>query len=254
MTNPFETHGIRHLSASNLNKYTASPAAWCLSYLLKEREPTNAAMARGTAIEAGISDALFTGATDLDRAVKIALAAFDREMALSTELPEKKAKERANIADSVAHGVAALLRFGVPEKPVGRQHKIEVDVGVEVPCIGYLDFKYPGDIVDNKSTMRIPSQISASHARQGAIYGRAHGNHAIHFCYESPKRAVVLPLEKADADRHFAAVCHIAQTMRRFLALSTDAHELCGLVCPDYESFYFSNSQTRATAARVFGY
>ncbi len=252
MTNPFETHGIRHLSASSINKFVGSPAAWCLSYLLKEREPTNAAMARGSAIEAGIADALFKQAEDLERAQKIALASFDREMALSAEATEKKVKERATIADSVVHGVAALRRFGMPDKPEGRQHKIEVDVGVEVPCIGYLDFKYPGDIVDTKSTARIPSQISDTHARQGAIYQHAHGNHAVHFAYVSSKRAAVLPLE--DSAKHFASVCHIAQTMRRFLALSDDPRELCQLVAPDYSSFYFSSPNTRAAASRVFGY
>ena len=183
---------IKWFSPSSLAQFVGSPAAWYINYILKERSPTNPAMARGKAIETGVSRLLFTQTNDHAEAGRVALAQYDREMALSVADAEKKAKERAVITDSIAHGAAALTHLGVPEAPTtGDQHRIEIDIGASVPCIGFLDFRYPGTIVDLKSTLRIPSQFSFSHALQAAIYQAAHGNHQVQFCYVSPKRASV---------------------------------------------------------------
>ena len=36
--------------------------------------------------------------------------------------------------------------------------------------------------------------------------------------------------------------------------LSADARELCGLLCPDYEKFYWNSPVLRARGAEVFGF
>ena len=46
----------------------------------------------------------------------------------------------------------------------------------------------------------------------------------------------------------------IALRLERFLSLSTDARELCGLIVPDYERFHWTNPTTRARGVEVFGF
>ena len=49
--NPFERHGIGHLSASSINLYAAQPAIWVMQRLLKKAGPVGAAAHRGTAAD-----------------------------------------------------------------------------------------------------------------------------------------------------------------------------------------------------------
>jgi hypothetical protein len=68
-------------------------------------------------------------------------------------------------------------------------------------------------------------------------------------------RAVaVYELERAEIDRQLVALREIALRLERFLSLSTDARELCGLIVPDYERFHWTNPVTRARGAEVFGF
>ena len=46
----------------------------------------------------------------------------------------------------------------------------------------------------------------------------------------------------------------IALRLERFLALSNDPAELCGLLVPDYERFYWTNPITRARGAEIYGF
>jgi hypothetical protein len=55
MSNPFERHGIGHLSASSLNLWAAEPALWIMERLLGRRSPSGIPAARGKAVEAGVN-------------------------------------------------------------------------------------------------------------------------------------------------------------------------------------------------------
>ena len=252
--NPFEQHGIGHLSASSINLYAAEPARWVLQYLFGHRSPPGAAMARGLAAEAGIEHGLFDPSATLEDCLAIALVDFDRRTALSGD-PNKQ-KERDAIPGMVEVALAELRQYGVPARPAdGRQHKIEVTLeGVPVPCIGYLDFDYPqhGITIDLKTQHRLASSISTGHARQGAIYAKAKGNFEMRFAYTTSKKIGVYVLE--DPATHMRAVENIAQRIGRFLSISTDKHELAGIVAPDYESFYWSGQATKAAGKELYGY
>ena len=101
----------------------------------------------------------------------------------------------------------------------------------------------------NGSTL--PSAIKASHARQGAVYAAAFGNYGMRFCYATPKKSAVYELE--NARDHLAALANIACRLERFLSLSRDPHELAGLLCPNYDSFYWNDPGARATAQEIWG-
>jgi hypothetical protein len=65
---------------------------------------------------------------------------------------------------------------------------------------------------------------------------------------------VIHEMSGEERKRHMNALRQIALRLHRFLSLSKDPKELAGIVCPNYESFYWSNPQTRADGEKVFGF
>jgi hypothetical protein len=253
--NPFETHGIQHLSPSSINLFVVEPAMWVLQYLYGHRSPSGAAAARGIAAEHGIAHGLFDPSAPVEHCIAIALKDYDKCTALASD--SNREKERDGIPGMVEVALAELRQYGIPARPEGdRQHKIEVMLhGIPVPCIGYLDFDYPqhGIIVDLKTQLRLTSTISASHARQGAIYSKARGDNIdMRFAYATPKKVGVYQL--MDVRDHLAAVETIAARIMRFLSISTDKHELASILAPNTESFYWSHRSSVAARKELYGY
>jgi hypothetical protein len=259
VSNGFELHNVTHLSASSLNLWASEPALWVMERLLKLRSPTSALMARGKAVEEGVHAGLVDPTQRLDACIDRALASYDREMALNPD--ERRDSEREQISGYVEHGLAELRQYGVP---AGYQERVELRLDdVPAPVIGFIDWRFDqhGLIVDLKTGERLPSAISTSHARQGAIYARAHGNYGMRFAYVKPTAAkkdgravVVYELARDEIDRQIVALRQIALRLERFLSLSKDPQELCGLLVPDYERFHWNNPVTRANGAQVFGF
>ena len=259
MSSGFARHGIEHLSASSLNLWAAEPAVWAMERLLGHRSPPSALMARGKAVEHGVHVGLLDPARSVDECTAQAVEAFNREMALNPD--DRRDGERALIPGYVEHGLLELRQYGVPS---AYQDRVELRLDdVPVPVIGFIDWRFDehGLIVDLKTSERLPSAISLSHARQGAIYARANGNYGMRFAYVKPtagkkdgRAVVVYELERAEIDRQIAALREIALRLDRFLNLSSDARELCGLIVPDYERFHWSNPTTRARGAEIYGF
>ena len=257
--NGFEQHNITHLSASSLNLWANDCGLWLLEKLLGHRGPPTALMARGRAVEEGIHVGLINPDASVDDCIAQALGAYDREMALVAH--DRRESERAAIPGYVTNGLPHLREYGIP---TAYQERIEFRLpGVPVPLIGFIDWRFDqhGLIVDLKTSERLPSSISPSHARQGAIYARAHDSFAMRFAYVKPvlgkkdARAIaVYELDPKEIDRQIMALTQIAIRLERFLRLSRDAEELCGLVVPDFEKFVWSDPGTRARGADVFGF
>jgi len=251
--NPFERHGITHLSASSVNLFIAQPALWCCSYLMKKRTPVGPAAHRGTAIEAGVEAGLFDPEMPVVEAQRIAAEKFHALTRLSADA--RIEKERETVEPSVAVALEELRQYGVPEKSAdGRQHKLEVTLpGIPVPIWGYLDFNWPqhGIIVDLKTTARIPSEISDPHARQGALYLNHGSNLQMRFAYVSAKKIAVYVLD--DAARHQTEFVQAAQSIERLLSLSDDSELLTRCFAPDLSSFYWGDASARRLAQEIWG-
>jgi hypothetical protein len=256
MTNGFAMHGIDHLSASQINTFCAAPALWIMERLcgLRAGGGVGPAAHRGTAAEAGIEVGLFDQTAPVEQCVAVALSKFDALTAFKAG--EAATKERRLIPGMVEIGLSELRQYGVPTKPEdGRQHRIEVQLdGVPVPFFGFLDFLYDdhGIVVDLKTSGRLPSMISEAHARQGALYAKAKGNHEIRFAYVTDKKVGVYRLE--DVASHLAAVAQIAMRMERLLRLSKDPHEIAGVIVPCYDSFYWNDPAVREAGRQLYGF
>jgi hypothetical protein len=257
--NAFEHFKIEHLSASSLNLYAAEPALWVIERLLGMKHGSSAVMARGKAVEAGVHMGLLQPYLSVEAAIGHAEREYDREMALVPDA--RREDEKQNIAGYVKYGVEELRQYGVP---TGYQEKVSITLdGIPVPIIGYIDWRFDqhGIVVDLKTSERLPSSISNSHGRQGAVYATAHGNYGMRFAYVKPtpgkkdgKAVAIYEMSGEERQKHLNALKQVALRLHRFLSLSKDPHELAGLVCPNYESFYWSNAQTRADGEKVFGF
>lgn len=257
--NPFERHGIDHLSPSSLNLWAAEPALWVMERLLGRRSPISATAARGRAAEHGIHVGLIKPNAELAECIAEAERAFDRDMALVPD-PRREA-ERKKLAGYVEHGLGELRQYGVP---TAAQERLEIVLeDVPVPILGYLDWRFDqhGLIVDLKTSERFPSGINASHGRQGAVYAKAHGNYGMRFAYVKPspgkkdgKAVAVYEMSGDDVHRHLEALRQIAIRLGRFLSISGDPDELAGLMVPNYDAFYWANATTRANGAAVYGF
>ena len=245
--NAYERHGIQRLSPSNINAYITNQGFWMMRYLFGHREPTNAAMSRGNAVECGCDEGVRAG-LDTDECIAIAVDDFNRRTALDVDA-ESRAAELENVPGMVEHGLELLRPLG---EPVGYQKKIEIMLPeVPVPIIGYLDWDYEdGSVVDLKTTKRCPSDISPSHRRQAAVYHRA-VEAPIKFLYATAKRSAIYEYDPAGND--LEVVRQAAIRMGRFLSISNDAKELAAIVTPDTSSFFFNGTANREKCREIFG-
>lgn len=245
--NPFEIHGLQHLSPSACNLFVSSPAMFVMEKLMKKRSPVGAAAHRGTAVEDGIAAAL--NGAPIDEAVQVACRRFSVLTALSSD--PRREKEEAAIPEMVRVGFGELAPYG---QPTSMQGKIEYKVdGLAVPMIGFYDFEWEnhGILLDLKTTHALPSKISTNHARQVALYIAARrANSDARLCYVTPKKSAVYHLE--NVRQHVEALGTIALTIQRFLSISNDPHELAAIVCPDVDSFYFSDPLARQAAYELW--
>lgn len=249
----FETHGISHLSASQINTWINAPSLWVLEKLLGKRGQMGCSAHRGTAAEAGISAGLFNPAMTQEECVAVAMPVYDRLTALSGD--PKRDTERAVIPGMITQGLK-LREHGAPIKPnSGDQHKIEVRLeGVSVPIIGYLDWLYADEVLDLKTTMRVPSSMSDTHLRQASLYKMAHMDKRVRFFYASDKKSEKHTLTREQYDNAIRQLTCAAMRLERFLGVSKDKMELAAIVPHSSESFYFGDAATKASAIEAFGY
>lgn len=245
--NPFEQHGIKHLSASSINLFAAEPAMWVMQKLAKKNTGVGPAAHRGTAAEAGIVMGLLDPEASIVHCQQHALNEFDR--LVSVDLDGKAGKERAAIMNIVENGIRKLRVAGVPDEV---QHKIEITLpGVAVPFIGFVDVGWTkhGIRLDIKTKLRTTTAIEEAHNRQVGLY--LHGtNMTGRVCYITPKDAEIFTLE--NPAQYVEQARQIALRIQSFLSLSDDTDRLIASVVPNYGSFYW-DAASRSIGKEVFG-
>ena len=251
--NSFERHNIAHLSASQINSWINAPSLWLLEKLLGFRGAMGCAAHRGTATEAGVSAGLFDHSLDVEDCVAVALPVYDKLTALNGD--SKRETERSLIPGMVAQGLA-LRSHGAPIRPnSGDQHRIEILLeGVSVPIVGFLDWEFADEVIDLKSTARVPSAMSEPHLRQASIYKNARMGKRVRFAYVSDKKLEKHTLTREQYDASIRQIVGAAQRLERFLGLSNDPVELAALIPHSTDTFFWSDPATKAKGAEVFGY
>ena len=240
MTNGFQKHGIKHLSASSINLWTNAPDVWVAQYLFGMRGPMSAAAMRGICTEDAVV-AVLQG-KNADGALDAALEKFDQTFPIGDE---KTTKERAMIQPCMELAVQELEQYGEPEFPEDGQEKISITAKTndyEIPVIGYLDLVFPkhGVVIDLKTTGRCPSVMSAEHQLQRAIYQKAKGNQIVKFLYVTPKKTNLL--EDGDPSEILRRTKTQITRMERFLR-SGNARDVASVIPVNPNTFYWNGAE-----------
>lgn len=245
--NGFQLHNIGHSSASSLNCWAEAPCAWISQYLFFNKGKFSAAAKSGVLVEDAVVNVLARGFT-ADQATAMAMEAFNKFIALSTDEADRKRGE--GIPEMIRLALSELNQYGTPEFDKDatsdiKQKKVDVKCkgdGWTLPIIGYIDFHFPksGVIVDLKTTTRMPSEMSPSHLRQQAIYQQAFGNQAVKFLYVTPKKSQMF--DCAGHKDTLAEIKTILNRQERFLRLGS-SDLLRSLVPVNTGSFYWTGNE-----------
>lgn len=238
---PFEKHGIKHISASSLNLYKAQPALWCGKYLLGWKDDVGPAAWRGSAVEAGLDLALYDRSAPFEA---VAAKAFERfDLDAMGEVTDKIDKEREAIPAMVQQAFAAAGGWGIPN---ARQFKIEAWIdGIPVPVIGYVDYKYDTFLADLKTTHRLPSEPQGNHAAQVAGYWKATGLPP-RLLYATSKKAAVYELTPEQCEAAWDDLRRAAFALQSMLRKVSDGTEALSIFAPDFDSFYWADATKAA--------
>ncbi|XDD52521.1 PD-(D/E)XK nuclease family protein (plasmid) [Leptospira sp. WS92.C1] len=172
---------IEHLSASALNEYITDPAKWVLKYILKHKG-SGPALWRGSAIENAMKNVVLSNMAGSEYTVEDAVISgnrvfeemekdflFEREGEVSEKYTEKRDKEFSYIEPSIRAGYDYFKEI----QTAVFQKKFEIDLGIEIPAIGYLDFLIPDKIIELKTAKSFPSELKDSVSRQVALQCKA---------------------------------------------------------------------------------
>lgn len=254
----FHEVGIKHFSASSLNKPQAN-FIFEKVYLSAEQRKNiivgeNAAL--GTSVHEAIQAVLAHG-QDIDEAIANAEVAFDFHPANKSQ--EKREKFRTEIHDMVHMGVDAMASefAGAQEE---RKIELELD-GVVLPIIGFIDLHKQesncfAEIKTKAISMRnvdgnirwakavIPKSPAKEHVRQAAIYNAATGAEP-HIVYVSSHKTVSFNQANCEAlsdeslKRALSDIRDKAIRLQNLFAISNDPKKLAGLLEPDFGSFWW---------------
>lgn len=244
----------KYTSHSELWMYATDPAAWFLRYEMNVRGSTNANMARGNAVEHAIEMVLTDefGVITVEDATAKAIEAFRKETALVVDV-EQRDKVIEQIPGFVEQGVEAFSQYG---KCISTQNRMEIDLGVGLPVMGFDDFEFDGEpkmSIDLKTTTRMPSVMPEMAMQQASIYQAMRPDHKIIFVYVTPKKWKAFEINKADTVPVIEDVKKRAKAMLTMRNLSNDPKEIATLFAPSYSSFYWSDPSMRVEAKRIFG-
>lgn len=230
--NVFERFGIKHLSASSLRLYRDQPAAWVCRYLMGIKDEGGPGAWRGTAVEAGLDHHLF-GQHEL--AMKAMYIAFEERA--SGVADDDIAKEREALPQFLAQARAATERHTVP---LTKQSKISIEIpGVEVPLIGFVDYRWADKGLDLKTTWRMPSDPQPAHVEQMAIYAKATGL-PFSLLYVTPKKWSIHEVTPTMADEAMERVHSGARAIRHMLSKVESAADALRLYSPDLDHYTWS--------------
>jgi hypothetical protein len=231
MQDPFERHGIDHLSPSSLRLWREAPAVWIGKYLLRAPDEAGPGAWRGLAVEAGVDQLLY--GQDIGKAAHAMMQRWNEQAQGLAE--DDVLKEQDALPDFL---VQAQIAFSGVPLPLRRQARIELQLpGVSVPMVGYCDWLWPDHGTDLKTTWRIPSTPDAAHVEQVACYSMFHGV-PFTLTYVSPRRWTRYEITAEIAAEAYDRVVETAHAIRSLLAHVSDGHDALSMFSPDYSSFY----------------
>lgn len=234
MNNPFEPYGMEYFSPSSINKFRRDPAKWLVNIAGYKDAAFSPAMSFGTCVEKGITVGCMTSAP-LSVCVDAANKEYERiheninNADLATPYDFAKCKEKQNQLERVLEAIIPLYqKFG---KPVAEQQRVEVDVGLPIPIIGYIDMLYDDTVRDIKTT-GVQPKVRNDYERQLSLYATATDLPPyIDSIYVTKYKVEMHTFKVQNVEKHFNDLVRIANKMMNLISKSHDIKEVCQLSC-----------------------
>jgi hypothetical protein len=257
----FAAMGIQHVSPSSLDSWISERAKWYLRYIAKYKD-VSPVMWRGTAVEKGLYYAMLHQSAPVEDVVAYALDCYDAEVMKDTHLLSKenteKVPEQKDVVKAIVHCCAPQIReLGVP---ITNQIRVEGDLGIEIPLLGFADIDMGDFLLEVKSTQRMPSDFASateSHKRQASLY-----SHEI----KKPVKLVYAGVEPknkahsgfkvfdipADSVLNYVRQYHLAaRSLRRAVMMTETVEDLAELCVPNFDAFQW-DAESEAIARKIW--
>lgn len=246
--NPFQKHGIRHLSPSSLLTYQANPAMWVGKYMFGWRDEAGPKAWGGLAVETGLHSRMHGAPDFLERAHH----AFD-EKAQGEVAPEID-EARANIGPMIEQA-SCIYKDELHSKTLPLyQVKCECWFdGIEVPVIGYIDFQWGDCIDDLKTTLACPSKPRDDHLAQLGMYLRSRNADRGRLVYVTPKRAAVYPVTMDETEDAYRSLIRSAKAIRHMLGMVRDKRDAVRIFAPDFSDFRWNDATKKMALEALNG-
>lgn len=168
---------VKHLSNSSIKQYLACPYAFKAKYILKMRQPNNEHFALGKAIH---------GAAELQARFQIK---HGKNLPLDAVLKQYQKLASEEAATLNKYGLKALREmypwghdlveqfyyYLCKRPPLEVEKYFKVDMGYELPILGYIDLIFPDDALrDTKTASKPWSKADLEGASQFTIYYEAY--------------------------------------------------------------------------------
>ena len=255
--NPFEVHGIKHLSASAINGFITNPASWILK-ISGHRIQSNPAMWRGSVVDNVISSSF---QWDMPIEKKLHRAIVNAELEYDTMFEDNSSSYNYDLAkvDQEKENLKRYLEVAIPfysklGKPLECQKRIEVEFeDIPVPIIGYIDLQYEGITRDIKTTGRLMSKIPATICRQLSLYAYAEDSTPYaDFIHVTKSKAEVVSMEITDVENRVNELQRASLAMMNVLSYSDDINQVASLYYPDFDDWRWSNGIDRDAAKKLW--
>jgi len=216
--NPFETHGLDHISAAQINSYYHSLFLW-LCRVANLDKSFGASMFRGKAI--GIA-AAHIGERKGGKHSALALAeqTYFKELK-NSNIPQDDPKAEKELG--LVQRTVEMLSHSFDEKVIESEKEVWVELDdIPVPIKGYIDMVCEDKIIELKSKASTQSSLEHSANLQASIYQQALGLDAYVY-YAYPKGVSIF---KANHAVGISRAKQAAFAMQNILSLSSDVHEI----------------------------
>lgn len=239
MTAWHERWNIKHLSPSSLNAWRDSPAFFAAQYCFGLRQTQEAMPAawRGAATETALAS--FLHGSSEEEALERALRQFELEaQGLADDATEK---QRGLLPRFCEQTIAAAKEYQI-SRPNATQLRVEYMIsGIEIPVIGYADFCFDHHTLDLKTTERMPSSPSLSHAMQASLYGTARQESETKLLYVTPAKHALYSIDEEQMRGHMRDLERIARAIRATLSKAQSKNELAEMLAPDFGHYRWSD-------------
>lgn len=227
--NPFQKHGIDHLSPSSLNLWRASPGLWSARYLAHIDDEVGPGAWRGKAVETGLRH--FWLGQSIKDSCGAALEAFEAQ---ALGLCDEETEAERSLVPAMLERAA---RWPANDELAATQVRVEHWFpGVPVPVIGFIDFAFIERDFDLKTTRACPSKPRGNDVRQVALYGAARGKPQ-GILYVTDKRFAAYQIEPDDLAMALAEMEQAALILMAALDIVRDAKHALSIFPIDYDDF-----------------